>query len=167
MVFDDHVRRGHPFVFGFITLVSLIELIITAILVHDDNSNGGLYSHTIRDRERFLLFTSLWTILFSIFYIVGFLKASGSFLLSIASHGIWLFITWVVLLAGAAAITDTLGGSATCGRFGLPHCHQLTATEAFAWINWILLTFAFFIVVFTGARSMRSGDGFGGPLVRV
>lgn len=117
---------------------------------------------------------------------VGFLRATSSFLFSIASHGVWLFLTWVFWsvpsrrllhpleadptlfrrLAGAAAITNALGGGLNCGSMrGFAHCNQLNAAEAFAWINWILATFAFVVVVVVGARSARRGDGFGGAVV--
>jgi len=166
MALDDHVRRGHPITFAVLTLWALIEMIITAILVSVDNrSRGGLFIHSVRDRERFLLFASLWTLLFSILYIVGFLRASGSFLFSIASHGVWLFLTWVFWLAGAAAITDSLDGGLDCGTFNFSHCNQLNASEAFAWLSFVTVTFAFVFVVFLGVRSARTGNGFGGPLI--
>lgn len=68
-------------------------------------------------------------------------------------------------LAGAAAITNTLGGGLNCDVYPGAHCNQLNAAEAFAWINWILATFAFAVILFVGARSARSGNGFGTALI--
>lgn len=116
----------------------------------------------------------------------GFLTSATSFLFSIASHAVWLFITWIFWcvslqaqdrgdlansrlslnrLAGAAAITNTLGGGLNCDDYPGAHCNQLNAAEAFAWINWILATFAFAVILFVGARSARSGNGFGTALI--
>lgn len=155
------------------------------------------------NRTRFLLFTSLWTIVFSIAYLVGmslisdstrtaligcegFLQARSNFLFSIASHVIWMFLTWLFWLAGAAAITSALGGGLNCNALpeGFGHCYQLcvlllsashTATmltlrcsnsaEGFAWLNWIIATLFLAYLLFVGWRSARSGNGFGAPLV--
>ena len=65
-----------------------------------------------------------------------------------------MFLTWVFWLAGAAAITDTLGGGLNCGcvvfaifphvrrsnrdmtsRDAVTYCGQLNALEAFAWVE--------------------------------
>lgn len=64
-----------------------------------------------------------------------------------------MFMTWVFWLAGAAAITDSLGGGLNCGyvplfillpkneaefiasRDHITYCGQLNAEEAFAWIE--------------------------------
>ncbi|KAL8290302.1 hypothetical protein RQP46_003241 [Phenoliferia psychrophenolica] len=166
MPFDDHVRRGHPIVFGLLAFFSFVELIQSAVLVGSYNRHDDYPSTAIEQRTRFLVFVSLWTLFFSLAYIYGFLRATSSFLFSIASHGVWLFITWIFWLAGAAAITNALGGGLDCGSMkGFAHCNQLNAAEAFAWINWILATFAFSVVIVVGARSARRGDGFGGAVV--
>ncbi|KAM0746580.1 hypothetical protein T439DRAFT_306502 [Meredithblackwellia eburnea MCA 4105] len=165
LTFDDHVRRGHAITFGVLAFFSFVEMLQTAVLVGSYNRHHDYPSDSIRDRTRFLLFVALWTIFFSIFYIIGFLRSASSFLFSIASHGLWVFITWVFWLAGAAALTDTLGGGLDCGAMkGFAHCNQLNAAEAFAWINWIIMTFVLTIIVIVGAKSARRGDGFGGPI---
>lgn len=66
-----------------------------------------------------------------------------------------MFVTWIFWIAGAAAITDTLGGGLNCSfvftvilcgdsspdvptlihRTGITYCEQLNALEAFAWIE--------------------------------
>ncbi|GAA5821088.1 hypothetical protein JCM3770_000085, partial [Rhodotorula araucariae] len=134
---DVHTKRGHIATFSLLILFSLIEWAIAAYLVNTYNKHNNYPSHSIRDRVRFLLFTGLWTFVFSIFYLVGFLKATASFLFSIASHAVWLFVTWVFWLAGTAALTASLNGSLDCGSFNGPHCDTLNALEAFGWINWI------------------------------
>ncbi|GAA5870234.1 hypothetical protein JCM8547_006922 [Rhodosporidiobolus lusitaniae] len=90
------------------------------------------------------------------------MKATTSFAFSIASHAVWIFITWVFWLAGAASITAALGSHWHRG-----HGDTLYALEAFAWINWIIITLMLIGVIMAGLRSARSGNGFGGALVEV
>ncbi|KAM0788944.1 hypothetical protein ACM66B_003019 [Microbotryomycetes sp. NB124-2] len=163
MPLDTHIKRGHPITFGVLILTSFIEMVQTAVLTSSFNRNGAP-SGTINDRVRFLLFTSIWTLFFAIAYLAGFMTSPGSFLFSIASHAVWLTLTWIFWLAGAAAITQALGGGLDCGDVSIGSCNQLNSALAFGWINWILITFAFAIILLVGARSARRGDGFGSGL---
>ncbi|GAA5891667.1 hypothetical protein JCM5296_005504 [Sporobolomyces johnsonii] len=164
---DTHVKRGHPIVFGLLILFSLIEWIQCAVLVSSYNHHNDYPSNSIRDRVRFLLFCGLWTFVFSFVYIVGFFQAASSFAFSIASHAVWIFVTWVFWLAGAAALTNSLGGGLDCGEFKGAHCNQLNNAEAWAWISWITTTFLLAVVLMLGGRSARGGNGFGGAMVDV
>ncbi|KAI5474292.1 MARVEL-like domain protein [Pseudohyphozyma bogoriensis] len=96
----------------------------------------------------------------------SFMQAAGSFLFSIASHAVYLFLTWLFWLAGTAALTHTLGGGLDCSSIpDFAHCNQLNSAMAFGWIMWILSTFALVVVGVIGGRSARRGDGFGGALI--
>ncbi|OCH92988.1 hypothetical protein OBBRIDRAFT_818029 [Obba rivulosa] len=164
--FDPAVRRGHPILFTLIIIFGLVEVAISGWLVGKYNSHHNFPSTSVRDRARFLLFTSCWTVFFSLFYLALFLhSAGGSILTSVLSHAVFLFITWVFWLAGAAAITDSLGGSLHCSNSGVVYCGQLNALEAFAWIEFVLLTIALFVVLLRGITSSRRGDGLRGQLV--
>merc|ERR1712093_545014 len=77
------------------------------------------------------------------------------------------FLPWVFWLAGTAALAAALGGSLDCDTYGRPHCDTLNALEAFGWINWVIVTIMFAYALFAGARSARSGNGFGGAMVDV
>ncbi|GAA5870522.1 hypothetical protein JCM8547_002040 [Rhodosporidiobolus lusitaniae] len=68
-------KRGHLASFGCLVFFSLIAWAIAATLVDDYNDNG-YPTGAVKDRVRFLLFTGLWTFVFSIVYIIG---ASFSF----------------------------------------------------------------------------------------
>lgn len=86
----------------------------------------------IRDRTRFLVFTSWWTVLGSIIFAgLFFHSSSGSILTSVAAHGILsvpaqppvaifcslvrsLILTWIFWTAGAASITQAIGGGVDC-----------------------------------------------------
>lgn len=72
--------------------------------------------------------------------------------------------SWIFWLAYAASTSAMLSGPGRCGRDDLSHCTQNVAAEAFGWMNWILLTFAFIAVILLGVRSMRKGERISGPL---
>ncbi|KAI0803299.1 hypothetical protein BC629DRAFT_118256 [Irpex lacteus] len=166
--YDTHVRRGHPIVMGLLIVFAIIELAVSAWLVSRFNAHHNYFSTDERDRTRYLLFTSIWTVFFSALYSLLFFHsaANGSVLTSVGSHGVFMFLTWVFWLAGAAAITDTLNGGLNCGT-GVTYCDQLNALEAFAWIEFVLTTFAMVVITLRGVASTRRGDGFRGQMVSV
>ncbi|KAG1886282.1 hypothetical protein F4604DRAFT_1918008 [Suillus subluteus] len=166
MAFDAHMRRGHPIVFSLIILFSIIELAISAWLTSRFNAHNNYFSLTERDSTRFLLFTSIWTIVLSGAYMFFFFSLSGHVLSSVASHILFLFLTWVFWTAGAASITSALGGGLNCNtEFVFVYCGQLNALEGFAWVIWILVTFAILVVLIRGISAARRGDGMRGPLI--
>jgi len=167
MGFDTHIRRGHPIVFGLIVFFGIIELAISAWLVSHFNKHHNYSSTSERDRVRFLLFSSIWTVVFGALYVVLFLhSATGSIATSVLSHGIFLFFTWIFWTAGAAAITSSLGGGLNCSTQNtFVYCGQLNALEGFAWAIWIVVTFAILIVFIRGVTAARRGDGLRGHLV--
>ncbi|POY74036.1 hypothetical protein BMF94_2848 [Rhodotorula taiwanensis] len=163
---ETHIKRGHIVTFSLLTVFSLIQWCIAAALVGEYNNKNTYPNNSYRDRIRFLLFVGLWTFVFSIVYIAGFLTAATNFLFSIASHAAWLFLTWVFWLAGSAAFAAALGGSLNCGNYELGHCSTLNSLEAFSWICFIIVTFMLVFTIWVGARSARSGNGFGGAVVQ-
>ncbi|KAI0801386.1 hypothetical protein C8Q74DRAFT_1190521 [Fomes fomentarius] len=164
--FDKHVRRGHTVVFGLIILFSIIELADSAWLVSRFNLRHDYLSAAVRDRTRFLLFTSCWTIFFSLFYFALFIHSpTGGILTSVLSHAVYLMLTWLFWTAGAAAITAALGGGLNCSGGHITYCGQLNALEGFAWLIWLFVTFALLVVFFRGISASRRGDGYRGSLV--
>ncbi|KAG0706611.1 hypothetical protein DFH29DRAFT_798037 [Suillus ampliporus] len=166
MAFDTHMRRGHPIVFSMIIFFSIIELAISAWLTSRFNAHHNYFSLAERDRTRFLLFTSIWTIVFSSLYMFFFFSLPDHVLGSVASHIFFLFLTWIFWTAGAASITATLGGGLNCTTQSVfVYCGQLNALEGFAWVIWVLVTFAIFVVLIRGVLAARRGDGMRGPLI--
>lgn len=164
--YDSHVKRGHPVVFGLIVFFSIIEGAIATWLIAKYDKHHDYPSTSVRDRTGFLTFTSWWTVLFGLIYSGAFLhSATGSVLTSVGSHGIFLIFTWIFWTAGAASITEALGGGLNCSNSGIVYCNQLNALEAFAWITWIMVTFALLIVLWRGFSASRRGDGLRGPLI--
>ncbi|KAG0143281.1 hypothetical protein CROQUDRAFT_49033 [Cronartium quercuum f. sp. fusiforme G11] len=141
---DNIIKRAHPIASGFIIFFALIEFFITVILVSDYNRHDSYPNGSIRDRIRFLLFASIWSLVFSSTYLIGVFLAPANFLFSIASHAGFTFLSWIFWLAGAASWTDALGGTLSCGDLflsnfridiGVQYCHSLRAVQAFAWLE--------------------------------
>ncbi|KIK97265.1 hypothetical protein PAXRUDRAFT_825110 [Paxillus rubicundulus Ve08.2h10] len=166
MAFDNHMRRGHPIVFGLLVFFSVIELAISAFLTAQFNQHLNYFNTAERDRTSFILFTSIWTTALSALYMFSFFAMPSSVLNSVASHIAFLLPTWIFWTAGAASITSVLGGGLNCSNQTVfVYCGQLNALEGFAWVIWVLVTFAIMIVAIRAVVSARRGDGVGGPLI--
>ncbi|KAJ6479336.1 hypothetical protein C8R47DRAFT_1137884 [Mycena vitilis] len=167
MTMDTHVRRGHPITFGLIILFGIIELSLSAWLTSRFNKFQNEQSLDERDRVRFTLFASIWTVVFSALFLVLFAhSANGSVLTSVLAHLIFLGFTWIIWTAAAAAVTQMLGGGLNCKTQDVfVYCNQLNALEAFAWLEWILVTFAILVVLIRGIQASRNGSGYRGGLV--
>lgn len=158
MSMDTHVRRGHPVLFGLLLLFGIIEGATTSWLTSQYNNGNAPITGSIRDRVRFLVFASWWTVIFSAGYLAVFFLAASSFVASIASHGVWIILTWIFWLAGAAALTAALGGGLACNTTSLAYCSQLNASIAFAWIEFILITVLLVVILLLGTSALRRGD---------
>jgi len=156
----DTLRRGYFTFFVVIVVFAIIVLAISAWLTERYGSNYPFT--TERDRVHFLLFCSVWTIVLSPIFPTLLLLGVAEILTGIAAHAIFLFLSWVFWLSGAAAITASLDNVPTC-RFFL-FCSHLSALEAFAWIEWIVLTFGFGCIIVIALRATHRGQGFSGPL---
>lgn len=91
---QPHVRRGVPIFYGLVLFFAIIEMCDTAYLIAQ-YQGYGYPTGSIRDRLRFLLFVSIWTIVFSAGYLAAWFAASASIISSIASHGSFLILTCV------------------------------------------------------------------------
>ncbi|KAG1838595.1 hypothetical protein DFJ58DRAFT_813838 [Suillus subalutaceus] len=143
MDFNTHMRMGHPIVFALIIFCSIIELSISAWLTSRFSVHHNYFSLAERDRTRFLLFTSAWTIVSSSLYMFFFFYLPGSVLGGVASHISFLFLTWAFWTAGATSITTALVGELnrnTQSVFAYPV--QLNALQGFAWVIEAVVTFA-------------------------
>ncbi|UZJ55407.1 hypothetical protein CBS101457_004727 [Exobasidium rhododendri] len=154
---SSHIRRGHPIVFGLLALFSFVVAVIASTLVTDFNKHNNAQKSSITGSVRFLLFTGWWTFAFSIVYLALFLTGKGGAFTSIAGHGIWIALTWLFFLAGAGAITASMGGAQNCGKSDLLYCTSMESLMAFSWISWILLTLMLIIVAGIGGTAFRGG----------
>ncbi|VDC06707.1 unnamed protein product [Peniophora sp. CBMAI 1063] len=154
--YDTHVRRAHPITFGLTILFAIIELGLSAFLVSVFSSS----------RLNFLLFTSIWTLLLAPAFVGLFFRAPGHIASSVGAHWLFLILTWIFWLAAAAALSDALDGwfVGGCSAYIFGHCGTLRAAEAFAWIIFIIMTFALFAVSFLGVHHIRGGRGYREPM---
>lgn len=168
-------RIVHPALYGLALFFSVIEFLITVILVSDYNRHDWP-SHGFRDRLRFLLFTCVWTLAFTPLYIVSNLRAPGQAVSSVASNLVFTFTTWVFWLAAAAAWTDVLGGTLRCGSIFLtnqtidisvPYCNSLRAVQAFAWMIWLSLSAVLGYVASIALMHRKRSPGLSGPMTQV
>jgi len=137
-----------------------LQLAISAWLTARYGSNYPFT--TERDRVHFLLFCSIWTTLLSPIFPTLLLLQLAEVLTSIAAHAVFLFLSWVFWLSGAAAITASLDEVSTCRLFIF--CSHLSALEAFAWMETIVLTVGFTFIIVIALRAVRRGQGYNGPL---
>jgi len=158
---DSVLRRGYFIFFSVLVVFAIIVLAISAWLTANYNSDYPFT--TERDRVHFLLFCSIWTILLSPIFPTLLLLGTAEFLTSIVAHVVFLFLSWVFWLSGAAAITASLDGVSTCRLFLF--CSHLSALEAFAWMEWIIVTFGFGCIVFISLRAVQRGQGYSGPVL--
>ncbi|GLB43696.1 hypothetical protein LshimejAT787_1402080 [Lyophyllum shimeji] len=167
MAVDNWVRKGHPVIFGTLIACSIIELAISAWLTARFHLRHDYTNVAERDKVRYTLFCTAWTIAGSGFFLILFLhSAAGSVLTSVLAHLIYLSLTWIFWVAAAIAITTMLGGGLNCSKQDtFVYCTQLNALEAFAWIIWIIVTFTLIFVCIRGISAARRGDGYRGGLV--
>ncbi|KAJ7193258.1 hypothetical protein GGX14DRAFT_478897 [Mycena pura] len=167
MTMDDHVRRGHPIMMGLLITFAIVELSLAAWLTAQFNRHHNQSSNTERDRVRFTLFASVWTVIFASLFVVLFtLSPTGSVLSSVIAHLVFLSLTWLIWTAAAAAITENLSGGLNCStQIRFVYCGQLNALEAFAWIIWILVTLSIIFVTVRGVMGSRRGNGVRSGLV--
>jgi len=164
-----------PLVLSLAYLFSVIEFIITAVLVHDYEDHG-YPSGSHRDRIRFLLFTSCWCLLFLPIYLFANLRFAGQALSSVASNLGFISITWLLWLCGAGAWTDNLGGNLHCGdlflnneviNIDIPYCGSLRAVQAFSWMIWLLFSAALVYITTVAMRVKSHPTGLRGPMREV
>ncbi|PVF96598.1 hypothetical protein CPB86DRAFT_786817 [Serendipita vermifera] len=158
--------------FGLLIVFGMVEGAVTTWLTIQFNRIRSYESVSIRDRIRFLAFTSWSTVAFSFIYLLLFVHSAstGSALTSVFSHLIFLGFTWILWTAGAGSLTSSLGGGINCTKVqrNVVYCNQLNAAEGFAWIEWLLTTFLLAVICYCWVRGSRRGEalrGLGGQLV--
>jgi hypothetical protein len=164
---DASIRKGHPMMFGAIVVFSIIEMCIAAWITAKYNANHNFPNSGLRARVRYILFVSIWTTLLGSVYLGLFLSMAGSMISSVASHFVFLALTWIFWVAAAAALTQSVGGALNCSVQTIVYCGQLNALEGFAWLIWVLLTFMLILVLIRGIKVARRGDGIAGAMVEV
>jgi len=164
MAYETVLRRSYFAFFVVVVIIAIIELSISAWLTARYNDHHNFLSTSERDRVRFLLFCSVWSTFLSPILPVLVLLEWAQFMAGLAAHVIFIFLSWVFWLSGAAAITESLGGGLNCDH-GFIYCGQLNALEAFAWIEWVVLTVGIVYVFVIAVRANQRGEGYNGPVL--
>jgi len=164
---DAAMRKGHPIVFGAIVVISIIEMSISAWITAKYDTLYNFPTFDLQARVRYILFASVWTVLFSSAYLALFITMAGNVIASIASHFVFLLLTWIFWLAAASSLTQSLGGALNCHIQTYFYCVHLNALEGFAWVIWAVLTLTLLIVLIRGIIGARRGEGVAAPMVEV
>ncbi|KIM49745.1 hypothetical protein M413DRAFT_15625 [Hebeloma cylindrosporum] len=160
------VRLGWPIAFGALIVFSIIEMSIAAWITAKYNAHHNFPTSGTRARVRYAIFVSVWTIIFGTLYLIGFLTAPTSIFSSVVSHFFFLFITWILWMAAAAVITQTLGGALNCHvQTYFIYCGHLNALSGFAWLIFVLISFMLLFVIIRGVVSKREGETLTGGVV--
>ncbi|WFD25020.1 hypothetical protein MEQU1_003730 [Malassezia equina] len=156
------IRKGHPIAFALFIVISLILAIIASAVVADLNHNGNQnVTHLIRDSARFMVFTGWWSVLFGVIFLVLFITGIGGVFSSIASHGVFILLTWIFWLCGTAALSNAVGNKqcVDSGENFIRDCDALKAIVAFGWIGWVELTLLLGVILYLGMKAFRGGRG--------
>jgi len=165
---DTAMRKGHPIVFGALIVIAIIEMCIAAWITAKYNDNQNFPSSDFQARVRFVLFASVWTIVLGSMYMASFITMTESKISSIASHFVFLFLTWIFWLAAATALIHSLGGVLNCDtQDKFVYCGHLNALEGFAWLILVILTLMLLFVVIRGIIGARRGNTITAPMVEV
>jgi len=165
---NDVTRRGHPFVFGALIVFSIIEICIAAWITAKYNANHNFPDTGFQNLVRFVLFTSIWTVVLGSMYLMLFICMAGNAFTSVVSHFVFLFVTWIFWVAAAASLTNSLGGTLNCNtQDTFAYCGHLNALEGFAWLIVVLMSLMLLFVLIRGIMGQRRGEGFTAPMVEV
>ncbi|GAA5948112.1 hypothetical protein JCM3765_007115 [Sporobolomyces pararoseus] len=82
-------------------------------------------------------------------------RGSASIVASVLVELVLLSVLWVIMLGGAAAMSDQLGGLYYCSG---SICSLARATQAFAWLTWITLTILLALVATLAILSTRKAE---------
>ncbi|KAG0140325.1 hypothetical protein CROQUDRAFT_665342 [Cronartium quercuum f. sp. fusiforme G11] len=152
-------RISHLAVFTLLMIGCLGAIVTSGILVGEYNKGEIPPTNSIETRARYLLFCGIWTILFSLGWVLGLNSSPDQILFSIAGHLIWLLVTLVLFVSGAAALTSVIRGE------HFTHQTRLEILAGFAWVDSILIFLAILLIlsVGLGRRNGLSGSYLGGP----
>ncbi|GAA5931743.1 uncharacterized protein JCM15063_001556 [Sporobolomyces koalae] len=137
------------------TLASIVTLAIAASL-ESHWRDVGFPNKSYRDRERILLAASIWSIVVSIYGLIGTLVFTGSAAFGIVFHLVAFAVAFILYIIGASSLT-ALTDKINCGNVVWSRCN---VTKGLVAISWIETIFVFIILLYTivlGILAARSG----------
>ncbi|EGG01052.1 uncharacterized protein MELLADRAFT_57488 [Melampsora larici-populina 98AG31] len=150
-------RISHSALFTLVMIGCLATIITSGILVGEYNVEHEMPpTEGIETRTRYLLFCGIWTFLLSLVSILGLSSSPDHLLFSIAGHLVWLLVTLVLFVSGAAALTAVIRGE------HYNHQTRLEILAGFAWADSILIFLAILLILSVG---LGRRNGLGGSLL--
>lgn len=156
------IRRYHPILFSLITAIAIALLGLTAWTHHQYSKFGltrGVLGTGLSRRLDFLIFLSVWTTVFGAAYIIFAHTGRFGAIASHASHVLWLLITWIMWLIGAALYHQYLNHHKFCG-VTTRMCQVNRAIRALSWIEFALCLITMLIIILhIGSKTARYRTG--------
>ncbi|GAA5882538.1 hypothetical protein JCM16303_002032 [Sporobolomyces ruberrimus] len=136
-------------------LASIVSLAISASL-ESHWRKTSFPNISYRDRERILLAASIWTVVISIWALVGALFFAGSAAFGILFVIIAFAISFILYLIGASSLT-ALTDKINCGNVDWSRCNVTKGLVAISWIETIFVFIVLCYSIFLGIKASRSG----------
>jgi len=152
------LQRYGPVVYAFLVFGSLAETAVAAWLLLQYRFNNNYPSVATRTGIRFILFCACWTVMTAGAYTLLFLHPvwSKHAISSIGAQAIWIFMTWLFWIFGAAIVNSDLPGLLATGLCdGLVYCGQIQALFALAVLEILTLTMGMVTVMWLAWQSGR------------
>ncbi|GAA6011659.1 hypothetical protein JCM11491_004724 [Sporobolomyces phaffii] len=136
-------------------LASIVSLAISASL-ESHWRKTSFPNISYRDRERILLAASVWTVIVSIYALVGAIAFPGSAAFGIVFVLVAFAISFILYLIGASSLT-ALTDKINCGNVTWSRCNVTKGLVAISWIETIFVFIILLYTIFLGIKASRSG----------
>jgi len=149
----------HPFLFALMSTCALAELGLTAFLIEAGNENHTWPSPRYHSLLIMYLFNSIWTVVFSMAYVLWIIDGAVHLLASIASSIIWLLISSALWGTATILMRNTRTGGNCANAHPITRCRQSLTVEALGWAEFglcLMTLLATLIWLHTGKRNYRS-----------
>ncbi|GAA6060542.1 hypothetical protein JCM10212_006906 [Sporobolomyces blumeae] len=136
-------------------LASIVSLAISASL-EAHWRNVGFPNISYRDRERILLAASVWTVILSLYALIGAIFFPGSAAFGILFMLIGFAISFILYLIGSSSLT-ALTDKVDCGNVDWSRCNVTVGLTVIGWIETIFVFIILLYTIFLGIKASRSG----------
>jgi len=153
------LQRYAPWVYIFIVFSSLAEVSVASWLALQYRFHHNYPNLQTRNGTRFLLFSSCWTTATAAVYTLLFLHPVWSKhpVASIGAQAIWIIVTWIFWIVGAALINTGVPSLLVKGRcVGMVYCAQLSSLFGLAVVESLTLTAGMATMIWLAWQSTRS-----------
>jgi len=149
----------HPILFALMSTCAVAEVGLTAFLIEAGNENHTWPSARYHSLLILFLFNAVWTMLFSMAYVLWMVGGAVHLLASVASSIIWLLISTVLWGVASSLMRVTRHGKNCPDSPAISRCRQSLTVEALGWSEFclcLLTLIATCVWLHTGKRNYRS-----------